>query len=59
MRTENLEENLAQQLAGLCHEHLFQVFLDVLKTYEYLDREMRMHVLRGYGLVLSGPAGPN
>ena len=29
MGTATLEENLAQQLAGLAHEPLFRVFLDV------------------------------
>ena len=33
-----LEAKLAQQLAGLAHEPLFQMFLDVRKVYESLDR---------------------
>ena len=31
--TANLEENLAQQLAGITNQPLFQVFLDVWKAY--------------------------
>ena len=37
--TAALEANLAQQLAGLAHKSLFQVFLDVCKTYGSLYRE--------------------
>ena len=33
-----LEENLAQQLAGITHEPLLQVFLDVQKAYNSLYR---------------------
>ena len=36
--TATLEENLAQQLAGIAHEPLFQVFLDVQKAYDSLYR---------------------
>ena len=35
-RTSTLEENLAQQLVGICHKHLLQVFLDVRKAYDLL-----------------------
>ena len=43
-----MEEKLAQKLAGIAHEPLFQVFLDVLKAYDSLDRGRCMEVLRGY-----------
>ena len=45
-----LEAKLAQQLAGLAHETMFQVFLDVQKAYDYLDRGQCMEILRGYGM---------
>ena len=53
MGTETLEAKLAQQLAGIAHKPLFQVFLDVRKAYDSLDRERCLEFLRGYGL------GPN
>ena len=37
-RTATLEENLVHEFAGLVHEPLFQVFLDVQKVYDSLDR---------------------
>ena len=36
--TENLEVNLVQDLAGLTHNPLFRVFLEVCKAYNSLDR---------------------
>ena len=42
-----------QQLAGLAHEPLFQVFLDIDKAYDSLDKERFLEVLSGcvcYGL---------
>ena len=38
MGTASLELKLVQQLAGLSHETLFQVFLDVRKAYNSLNR---------------------
>ena len=35
--TVTLEAKLAQQLAGITHEPLSQVFMDVRKAYESLD----------------------
>ena len=35
---ETLETKLAQQLAGIVHDPLFQVFLDMQKAYNSLDR---------------------
>ena len=48
-----MEAKLAQELAGLAHLPLFQVFLYILKAYDYLDRSQCLEVLRGYGM------GPN
>ena len=47
---ETLEENLAQQLAGLANEQLFQVLLDMRKAYDSLDRGRCIEILRGYGM---------
>ena len=43
-----LEAKLVQQLAGLAHEPLFQVFLDVRKVYALLDMQRCLELLRGY-----------
>ena len=48
--TATTEENMAQQLAGIYHEPLLQVFIDVHKAYEYLDIGICMEIRRGYGL---------
>ena len=48
--TAALEAKLAQQMVGLTHKPLFQVFLDVQNSYEYLDRERCLELLRRYGL---------
>ena len=45
--TETLEEKLAQQLVGISHEPLFQVFLDVWKAYASLNRGGYMEILQG------------
>ena len=47
-----MEMKLYQQLPGLVHEPLFQVFLYVQKLYNFLDRGRCMYILRGYGLGL-------
>ena len=49
MGTATLEAKLTQQLACLTHEPLFQVFLDVRKVYDSLDRGQCMEIMRGYG----------
>ena len=51
--TATLDANSDQQLAGLAHEPLFQVFLDIHKEYDSLDRGICLEVLRGYRM------GPN
>ena len=48
-----MEAKLEQQLAQIFHEPLLQVFIDVRKAYDSLDRGICMEILRGYGL------GPN
>ena len=45
-----MEAKLEQQLVGIVHEPLFQVFIGVRKAYESLDRGRCMEILRGYGL---------
>ena len=53
MGTATLEAKLAQQLAGLAPEPLFQLLLYIHKVYESLYREKCLEVLSGYGM------GPN
>ena len=48
--TAIMEEKLEQQIAGIVHELLFQVFIDVRNSYDSLDRGMCMEIVRGYGL---------
>ena len=48
-----IEEKLEQQIAGIVHDPFFQVFNDVRKDCDSLDRGVCMEILRGYGL------GPN
>ena len=48
--TATLEAKLAQQLAGIVHDALFQVFLDVQKVYDSLDRYQCIYILWGYGM---------
>ena len=48
MGTLTLEEKLVQQLVGIVHKPLLQMFLDVHKAYDYLDRGRCMEILRGY-----------
>ena len=48
--TSKLEANLAQKLAGIAYEPLLQVFLDVRKAYDSLDRGWCMDILQGYGM---------
>ena len=50
MGTATLEAKLLHQLAGISHELLFQVFLDVQKAYNSLDRGRCVEILRGHGI---------
>ena len=45
-----LEAELAQQLAGIAHKTLLQMYLDVQKAYISLDRFRCMDIMRGYGM---------
>ena len=45
MGTVTAKENLAQQLVLIFHEPLFQVFIDVYKSYTYLGSERCMDIL--------------
>ena len=46
MSTTILEENIDQHLAGLCHEAVFQIFLEMCNSYKSLDRGRCMEILR-------------
>ena len=48
-----VQAKLVQQLAGLAHKPIFQLFLDVRKAYKSLDRGRCLEILRGYGLVMN------
>ena len=48
--TAIIEAKLDQQIAGIVHEPLFQVFIDVRKAYNSLYRVRCMEILREYGL---------
>ena len=45
-----MKAKLEQQLARIVHEPSFQVFIDVRKAYNSLDRGRCMEILRDYGL---------
>ena len=45
-----MEENLEQQLAGIVHEPLLQLILDVQKAYDSLYRGICTEIRRRYGL---------
>ena len=51
--TDTLEAKLAQQLSGIAHKPLLQVFIDIQKVYNSLDRGRYLEVLRGYGMGLN------
>ena len=46
-----MEAKLEQQLAGILHKPLFQVFIDVRKAYNSLDLGSCMEILHEYGLL--------
>ena len=48
--TATLEAKRVKQLTVIFHEPLLQVFLDVKKAYESLERMQCMEILWGYGL---------
>ena len=49
--TAIIEVKLEQQLAGIVHEPFLQVFVDVRKPYNSLDRGRFMEMIREYGLI--------
>ena len=50
MGTATLEEKLAQQLAFLQQEMIYEVFVDLKKAYDAMDRNQYLEILRGYGV---------
>ena len=46
--TAILEAKLAQYLSGIAHKPLFQIFLDVRKAYDSLNRGWLMDIMWGY-----------
>ena len=47
---EILEENLDQQIEGLCHERIFQVLMYVSKASKSLHRVSYVEIQKKYGL---------
>ena len=47
-RTASLEVNLIQQLTSMGEAVLFEVFLDLRKAYDALDRERTLELLAAY-----------
>ena len=45
-----MEAKLEQQLVGIVHDPLFQVFVDLRKACDSLDKGVCMEILRGCGL---------
>ena len=45
-----MEANMVQPILGIFHDPLFQVFINVRKSYDSLDRGRFMEILRGYDL---------
>ncbi len=41
---------MAQQLAWMEQEPLYQVFVDLRKAYDHLDREQCLAIMTGYGV---------
>ncbi len=44
------EAKLAQQLAWMGQEPLYQVFVNLRKAYDYLDQEQCLAIMTGYGV---------
>ena len=51
--TAAMEAKLAQQLAYIEQEALYETFIDLRKAYDAMDRERCLEILEGYGV------GPN
>ncbi len=50
MGTATIEAKLAQQLAWIEQEPLYQVFIDLRKVYDHLDQERCLAIMTGYGV---------
>jgi hypothetical protein len=50
MGTATIEAKLAQQLAWMEQEPLYQVFVDLRKAYDHLDRKQCLAIMTGYGV---------
>jgi exonuclease III len=48
--TAMIEAKLQQELANIRQQPLFQVFLDLKKAYDSLDRDRALNTLRNYGM---------
>ncbi len=48
--TVTIEAKLAQQLAWMEQEPLYQVFADLRKAYDHLDQEQCLDITTGYGV---------
>jgi hypothetical protein len=48
--TATIKAKLAQQLAWMEQEPLYQVFVDLRKAYDHLDRERCLAIMTGYGV---------
>jgi hypothetical protein len=50
MGTARIEAKLAQQLAWVEQEPLYQIFVDLRKAYNHLNREKCLEIMTGYGV---------
>jgi hypothetical protein len=50
MGTATIEAKLAQQLAWMGQEPLYQVFVNLRKAYDHLDQEQCLAIMTGYGV---------
>jgi hypothetical protein len=49
-RTAAIKARLAQQLAWMGQELLYQVSVDLRKAYDHLDQELCLAIMTGYGV---------
>ena len=49
-RNTYLEANLIQELIGMMEEVLYEIFLDLHKSYDSLDRDHCLDILTAYGV---------
>ena len=48
--TTTIEANLLQQIYGMCQKTLCEIFLDLHKAYDALDREQTLNTMAYYGV---------